>query len=261
MKADQGEIRWLAANWHAPPHIHAGTSMRYGGISSPPYDQLNLAMHINDDQHRVHVNRERLTRQLKLPTEPVWLNQVHGKNVIQIGSQVGLELTDKTADGCYSTEANIVCVVMTADCLPLLLCNDEGTHVSAVHIGWRGFSQNIITAALDKFTCPHDNIIAWLGPCISADHYEIDATIYNATRKIFAGAEECFIGTRMGHWLMDLKQLVRMQLLTLGVKNTHTSPYCTYTDKTQFFSHRRDGTTGRMASLIWMDSQSNIEYA
>ncbi len=148
---------------------------------------------------------------------------------------------------------------MTADCLPLLLCNDEGTQVSAVHIGWRGFSQNIITAALDKFTCPHDNIIAWLGPCISADHYEIDATIYNATSKIFAGAEECFIGTRMGHWLMDLKKLVSKQLFTLEVGHIYTSPYCTYSDQTRFFSHRRDGTTGRIASLIWMDSQSSID--
>lgn len=259
MKGDQGEVRWLAANWYAPPHIHAGTTMRYGGVSSPPYDQLNLAMHINDDQHSVHVNRERLTRQLKLPTEPVWLNQVHGNNIIQLDSQVDLELTNKTADGSYSTKANKVCVVMTADCLPLLLCDDKGTQIAAIHIGWRGFSNNIITAALDKFTCPHDRLIAWLGPCISADHYEIDAPVYNTTRKIFAGSEECFVETRMEHWLMDLKQLVSKQLTTLEVEQIYTSPYCTYSDQTYFFSHRRDGTTGRIASLIWMDSQSSID--
>jgi YfiH family protein len=259
MKGDNGKVRWLAANWHAPPHIRAGTTMRYGGISSPPYDQLNLAMHVKDDINDVIINRERLVQQLKLPNEPVWLNQVHGKNVIQIDSQMDLELTDKTADGSYSTKANNICVVMTADCLPILLCNDEGTQIAAIHIGWRGFSKNLITAALDKFTCSHDKIIAWLGPCISAVHYEIDETVYNASRKIFAGAEECFIETQMGHWLMDLKQLVSNQLTNLEVKHVYTSPYCTYSDQTRFFSHRRDGITGRMASLIWMDSQSNMD--
>jgi len=259
MNCDQAKVRWLAANWHAPPHIHAGTTMRSGGVSSPPYDQLNLGTHVNDDQHSVLVNRERLAKHLKLPTEPVWLNQVHGKNVIQIDSQVSLEPTDKTADGSYSTKADNICVVMTADCLPLLLCNDEGTQIAAVHIGWRSFSKNIISVVLEKFTCPHDKIIAWLGPCISADHYEIDETVYNTTRKIFADAEKCFIETYEGHWLMDLKQLVYKQLITLEVRHIYTSPYCTYSDQTRFFSHRRDGITGRMASLIWMDSQSNID--
>ena len=119
--------------------------------------------------------------------------------------------------------------------------------------------KNIITDVLDKFICANEKIIAWLGPCICAEHYEINATIYNATRKIFAGAEECFIETRVGHWLMDLKQLVVKQLLTLGVLHTYTSPDCTYSDQTRFFSYRRDGTTGRIASLIWMDSQFLID--
>lgn len=259
MKNDPAEIKWLAANWNAPPHIHAGTTLRYGGVSSPPYDQLNLGMHVKDDQHSVQVNRERLAKHLKLPIEPAWLNQVHGNCIIQLNSQLDSESTNKIADGSYTTKVNKVCVVMTADCLPVLLCDDKGTQIAAVHIGWRGFSKNIISVALEKFTCPHDKVIAWLGPCISADRYEIDATVYNATSRIFAGAEECFIETRMGHWLMDLKHLVSKQLLALKVKQTYTSPYCTYSEQTQFFSHRRDGTTGRMASLIWMDNQSNID--
>ena len=252
-------IKFLAANWPAPPHIHAGTTLRYGGVSSHPYNQLNLAVHVNDKHRDVLVNRERLAQCLNLPSEPVWLNQIHGNNIIQIDSQVVSETTDKTADGSYSREANKVCVVMTADCLPLLLCDDEGAQIAAIHIGWQGFSKNIISAALENFTCAHDKLRAWLGPCIRADHYEIDATVYNATRKIFADAEECFIETRRGHWLMDLKQLVSKQLITLEVGHIYTSPYCTYSDQTRFFSHRRDGTTGRMASLIWMDSQSNID--
>ena len=258
MNNNQAEMKWLAANWHAPSHIHAGTTMRYGGMSTAPDHQLNLGMHVKDGHNSVLKNRQRLSRYLKLPAEPVWLNQVHGNNIIQIDSQVDLEITDKTADGSYSREANKVCVVTTADCLPLLLCDDEGAQIAAIHIGWRGFSKNIISVALEKFACAHDKLMAWLGPCISADHYEIDATVFNASRKIFAGAEECFIETCMGHWLMDLKLLVSKQLITLEVGHIYTSPYCTYSDQTRFFSHRRDGTTRRMASLIWIDSQSNM---
>ncbi len=258
MKNDPYELGWLAADWPAPAHIHAGTTLRSGGISKPPYDQLNLGTHVNDEQSCVLTNRERLAKEWKLPAEPVWLNQVHGNNIIQIDSQVDLETTNKTADGSYSREANKVCVVTTADCLPLLLCDDEGAQIAAIHIGWRGFSKNIISVALEKFACAHDKLMAWLGPCISADHYEIDATVFNASRKIFAGAEECFIETCMGHWLMDLKLLVSKQLITLEVGHIYTSPYCTYSDQTRFFSHRRDGTTRRMASLIWIDSQSNM---
>ncbi|MCH8263342.1 MAG: peptidoglycan editing factor PgeF [Proteobacteria bacterium] len=258
MNNNQAEMKWLAANWHAPSHIHAGTTMRYGGMSTAPDHQLNLGMHVKDGHNSVLKNRQRLSRYLKLPAEPVWLNQVHGNNIIQIDSQVDLEITDKTADGSYSREANKVCVVTTADCLPLLLCDDEGAQIAAIHIGWRGFSKNIISVALEKFACAHHKLMAWLGPCISADHYEIDATVFNASKKIFAGAEECFIETCMGHWLMDLKLLVSKQLITLEVGHIYTSPYCTYSDQTRFFSHRRDGTTGRMASLIWIDSQSNM---
>lgn len=258
MNNNQAEMKWLAANWHAPSHIHAGTTMRYGGVSTAPDDQLNLGMHVKDGHNSVLKNRQRLSRYLKLPAEPVWLNQVHGNNIIQIDSQVDLEITDKTADGSYSREANKVCVVTTADCLPLLLCDDEGAQIAAIHIGWRGFSKNIISVALEKFACAHHKLMAWLGPCISADHYEIDATVFNASRKIFAGAEECFIETCMGHWLMDLKLLVSKQLISLEVGHIYTSPYCTYSDQTRFFSHRRDGTTRRMASLIWIDSQSNM---
>ncbi|MCH9047516.1 MAG: peptidoglycan editing factor PgeF [Proteobacteria bacterium] len=258
MNNNRAGIKWLAANWHAPSHINAGTTMRYGGVSIAPYNLLNLGMHVKDGHDSVLKNRQRLSRYLKLPAEPVWLNQVHGNNIIQIDSQVDLEITDKTADGSYSREANKVCVVTTADCLPLLLCDDEGAQIAAIHIGWRGFSKNIISVALEKFACAHDKLMAWLGPCISADHYEIDATVFNASRKIFAGAEECFIETCMGHWLMDLKLLVSKQLISLEVGHIYTSPYCTYSDQTRFFSHRRDGTTRRMASLIWIDSQSNM---
>jgi YfiH family protein len=139
------------------------------------------------------------------------------------------------------------------------LCNDEGTQIAAIHIGWQGFSKDVITTAIEKFTCPHEKIMAWLGPCISADHYEIDTTVYDAARKVFAGAEECFNETCTEHWLMDLKQLVSRQLTALQIGHISTNPCCTYSEQTRFFSHRRDGVTGRMASLIWIDSQSSMD--
>lgn len=249
MIGEQDKVGWLAADWDAPHNIHAGTTTRIGGVSDPPFDQLNLGTHVKDEINNVQKNRECLSRQLKLPAEPVWLNQAHGNNIIHIDD----DIADYNADGSYSIEVNKVCAVMTADCLPLLLCNDEGTQIAAIHIGWRGFSKNIIANALDKFTCPHGKIMAWLGPCISTENYEIDATVYNAISKIFPDTENCFIQSYMGHWLMDLRQLVSKQLYALGVRHIYISPYCTYSDHLRFFSYRRDGATGRMASLIWMD--------
>ena len=134
MKGKHTEIKFLTATWPVPSHVHAGTTMRYGGASKPPYDQLNLGIHVNDEQSCVLTNRKRLIKDLQLPGEPVWLNQVHGNNIIRLGSTNNSEITINTADGSYSTEANKICVVMTADCLPLLLCDDEGRQVAAVHV-------------------------------------------------------------------------------------------------------------------------------
>lgn len=259
MNTNSSGIKWVTANWHVPQHVHAGISTRSGGVSSPPYNQLNLGTHVDDNKRSVLVNRERLAKHLKLPSEPVWLNQAHGNKIIQIDSKTDPKPINKTADGSYTTKPDKICVVMTADCLPLLLCDDEGTQVAAIHIGWRGFSRNIITNALEKFTCPQNRLIAWLGPCISAEHYEVDAPVYNAVKEVFTGAEECFVKTRREHWLMDLKQLVSKYLVILEVEHIYSSPYCTYSDHRCFFSHRRDGTTGRVASLIWMDSQPGID--
>ncbi len=245
---------WIAADWPAPEWIHAGTTTRNGGVSSPPYDTFNLAQHVDDEEKNVLLNRQQLRKKLNLQSEPCWLKQIHANRIINAQRNVSVEI----ADGSYTDKTNTICVVLTADCLPLFLSDKRGTAIAAIHIGWRSFSKNIIENALDKFSVARHQLIAWLGPCISADHYEIDATVYNATKNIFTGAEECFIETRMGHWLMDLKKLVSKQLITLEVGHIYTSPYCTYSDQTRFFSHRQDGTTGRIASLIWMDSQSSI---
>ena len=245
---------WLAADWPAPAHIHAGTTLRAGGVSKPPYDQLNLGLHVNDEQSCVLANRERLAKELNLPNEPAWLNQGHGNNIIRLGSTNNSEVTISTADGSYSTETDKVCVVMTADCLPLLLCDGEGQQIAAVHVGWRGFSKNIITAVLDQFICPNEKILAWLGPCICARHYETGAEVYDACLSIFNEAKQAFSPTRPQHWQTDLHKLVSLYLQEQGLNKIHGEPRCTYHESESFFSYRKHKNTGRMASLIWMDN-------
>ena len=241
---------WIAATWPAPDHIHAGTTTRRGGISKPPYATFNLADHVGDDQKNVSTNRELLRKQLNLPAEPCWLQQIHGNRVITA------QTAEPTvpADGVLTDQANTVCAVLTADCLPLLLCDTQGTQIAAIHVGWKGFSNDIIANAVEMFSVKREHIMAWLGPCISANQYEIGYEVRDACLKICRVAEHAFTPGRNGHWFADLYRLVRCQLGHLGIENIHGGDYCTYGDAHLFFSHRRDGVTGRMASLIWMDS-------
>lgn len=257
MKNDDAQIKWLAANWPAPPHVHAGTTMRSGGVSVPPYDQLNLGMHVNDEQDSVLVNRELMRKHLRLPIEPTWLNQIHGNNIIQLDSRMESILTNQTADGSYSNQENNVCVVMTADCLPLLLCNDDGTQIAAVHISWRGFCKDIVDAALDKFTCPNDQLMAWLGPCICPEHYETGSEVRNACLAVFSDAEDAFTPSKPGHWQTDIHKLLTLYLKQQGLQEIYGEQRCTYHENEKFFSYRKNKNTGRMASLIWVDSNKS----
>ena len=244
------KIGWIAANWPALDHIHAGTTTRIGGASGIPYDSFNLADHVGDNQKNVSHNRKLLRNQLNLPAEPYWLQQVHGNRVIA----AKIANSAEPADGIVTDQTNIVCTVLTADCLPLLLRNVHGTQIAAIHVGWRGFSKNIITNAIETFAENRENIIAWLGPCIGASHYEIDDEVRNACLNICGAAEHAFNPGRDGHWFADLHRLAKYQLAHLGIENIYGGGYCTYGDANLFFSYRRDGITGRMASLIWMDS-------
>ncbi len=249
--ADQSsEFKWLAADWPAPSHVHAGTTLRHGGISSPPYDQLNLATHVDDDLGSVLNNRQRLLQYLNLPAEPIWLKQVHG-NVVAVAN-AGLKQIETSADACYSTQTNTVCAVMTADCLPLLLCDDQGAQIAAVHIGWRGFCKNIISVALEQFTCPNNQIMAWLGPCICAKHYETGTEVRDACLAVCEGATDVFTTAKDGHVQTDLHRLVSVALNQQGVQHIYGEQRCTYEEDDDFYSYRKNKTTGRMASLIWM---------
>jgi len=256
------EIGWIPADWPAPDHVHAGTTTRSGGASRAPYNALNLAEHVGDDQDRVDANRQHLRRFLDLPADPHWLRQVHGNDVIN-ACEAG---RNTTADGSYTDTAGIVCAVLIADCLPLLLSDNRGTEIAAVHVGWRGFSKDIIGRVVAMFRAPPRALLAWLGPCIGANHYQVGDDVRLACLKQSTRFESAFTAAPGGgRWRADLEGLARRRLEDLGLGNISGGGHCTFAEKSLFYSYRRDGTTGRMASLIWRDQERSanapkVEY-
>jgi hypothetical protein len=242
------KLHWIPADWPAPKHIHAGSTTRIGGYSHGTWSGMNLAMHVGDNVDNVYQNRILLKEFLSLPGEPHWLEQIHSNNIMNLAS----DTIQQPADGAYTNHHNQICVVLTADCLPLLLCNTAGTEVAAIHIGWRGFSKNIISSALNIFSAKPQDLIAWIGPYISANHYEVGEEVRTTCLHIINNPGDAFIRSRSGHWFADMQKLVRLQLISSGVQEIHGGQYCTYADNQHFFSYRRDGITGRIASLIWM---------
>ncbi|WP_299022070.1 peptidoglycan editing factor PgeF [uncultured Photobacterium sp.] len=235
-------------DWPAAAHVKAASTTRLGGVSQPPYQGLNLGLHVGDEAELVGKNRTLLQQQLGLMEQPAWLNQIHSTRVIELQSPLS-SVSD--ADGSYTQVAGLGCVVMTADCLPLLLCDKEGTQVAAVHAGWRGLADGIIEAALAKFTVPADSIMAWLGPAISPEVFEVGGEV---REQFIAGspqAEHAF-KPHGDKWLADLYILARQRLQAYGVTQIYGGQYCTFSDPELFYSYRRDGVTGRQASLIWL---------
>lgn len=240
---------WLKADWPAPAGINAGITTRRCGISTGPYSRFNLAAHVGDDSHSVVQNRSVLCEKLALESEPIWLNQVHGNRIIRADTA-----NDRTADGSYTDRQNVVCTVLTADCIPLLICNRSGTEIAAIHIGWRGFCSDIVPMAVDVFRSKADELLAWIGPHISAENYEVDDQVRDRCLTVAGNAQHAFVSSSPGHWLASLEKLVRTALERQGVKDIYSSGCCTYAESDSFFSYRRDGVTGRMAALIWIDT-------
>jgi len=240
---------WIEPNWPAPPGVRALTTLRKGGYSQQPFDGLNLGDHVGDDPAAVNRNRQLLYQSLNLPSEPAWLTQVHGIDVIEAGvAPEGWE-----ADALFSRTPGQVCAVLTADCLPLLLCNRTGDRVAAVHAGWRGLADGVIEATLDRLTAPGDEIIAWLGPAIGPECFEVGAEVRDTFLQHNPETETAFKANRPSHWLADIYQLARLRLKACGVNAVWGGEFCTVTNKGRFYSYRRDGRTGRMATLIWID--------
>ena len=238
--------------WPAPQRVRACTTTRQGGVSRPPYDSMNLADHVGDDAPAVHENRRRLAQILRLPAEPVWLNQVHGACTVDAAT-VASGLVG--ADAIYAKGPGQVCAVLTADCLPLLLCDDAGTQIAAVHAGWRGLAAGVIEAAVAAFEVAPDRLMAWLGPAIGPQSYEVGAEVRTAFVHKDSAATRAFTPVpeiTANRWHADLYALARLRLAALGVRQVYGGNYCTLSD-TRFYSYRRDGIAGRMATLIWIE--------
>lgn len=238
----------LVVDWPVPNGIKIAFSQRHGGVSLPPYDSLNLGLHVGDDANAVAANRQLVAQQLALPQVPYWLEQVHSTKVVELGVD-----TDTIADGSFSRQPNQVCVVMTADCLPVLLTNKQGTQVAAVHAGWRGLCDGIIEQAIAKFDCNADQLIAYLGPCIGPQAFEVGAEVKQAFIDKNPQDEHCFI-SHSDKYLANLSKLAENRLTNCGVKEFYTAGCCTFSLQNDYFSYRRDGITGRMASFIWIQA-------
>lgn len=247
------ELKFIAPNWPAPANVKALQTMRTGGVSTAPYQSLNLGAHVNDTPVSVAKNRQLLSAYL--PSEPVWVNQVHGVDVIDAAQSTCLQ----NADASFTTKKNVVCVTMTADCLPVLLCDKAGTVVAAVHAGWRGLCDGAIEAAVNSLPVEKGELLAWLGPAIGPNAFEVGDDVRQQFIQKDSQAEQAFkpFGEK---WLCNIYLIARQRLHALGVTQIYgggshessSEDFCTYTDATRFFSFRRDNITGRMASLIWL---------
>lgn len=235
--------------WPAPAGISAFISYRHGGESVGPYASNNLGAHVGDDPAAVKRNRERLYDYLGI-AEPCWLEQVHGTRVVEAGAHSYLS----QADGSTTRARGQVCVVLSADCLPVLLCDKAGTQVAAVHCGWRGLAAGILARTLEKFTAPPEQLMAYLGPAIGPKSYEVGQEVNEALHEtVGSSAFSQPVVNKPGHYLVDLYAVARLQLQAQGLGSVYGGDRCTFSEAESFFSYRRDGVTGRMASLIWID--------
>ena len=241
-------IETIQPNWSAPATIRACCTTRLGGVSAEPFDSLNLALHVGDDPARVTQNRKLLREQLKLPAEPCWINQTHGTRTVTLEQDV-----TRDADAAVTRVAGTIAVVMTADCLPILLCNRAGSEVAAVHAGWRGLQAGVIQSALATMNSPNHQLMAWIGPGISQACFEVGDEVRTAFIDSMPDAQAFFSANRRGHWLCGLGGLAEQVLKEQGVVAVYRDSHCSYRDSDRFYSYRRTAATGRMASLIWIN--------
>ena len=242
-------MSWLQPNWPAPATVHAASTLRTGGVSAPPFDSFNLALHVGDAADAVRENRTRLSQLLRLPAEPCWLEQVHGSHVVEVATYV----TPPAADACIARAANQVCAVMTADCLPVLFCSLDGDRVAAAHAGWRGLAAGILESTVSSLGLPGSQLLAWFGPAIGPQAFAVGDEVRIAFTARDAATVTAFQRNTNGQWLADIYHLARLELARLGVHAVYGGDACTVSDEARFFSYRRDGQTGRMASLIWIE--------
>jgi polyphenol oxidase len=259
---------WMEPDWPAPKGVRALSTFRSGGASLNPYASLNLGDHVGDAAASVAENRRRLAAEAHLPAEPAWLNQVHGISVADLDaagdagpigpvglvSATGIVQPVGSADAAFSRQPGRVCAILTADCLPVLLTTDSWGLVASAHAGWRGLAAGVIEATVQALQVPPASLMAWLGPAIGPRHFEVGAEVREALLLGDPGAVAAFVANERGRYLADLSVLARRRLAALGVLRIYGGAECTFAAADRYFSYRRDGTTGRQATLIWLET-------
>ncbi len=239
-------LQLIKPEWPAPANIGACCTTRLGGYSQAPYDSLNLGIRGQDNRQHVLDNRQLVVDQLSLPAEPDWLYQTHSIDVVVLE-----ETASREADAAVTRAPEHVAVVLTADCLPVLFTSLAGDEIAAAHAGWRGLQAGIIEATVRQLQTEPQQLLAWIGPAISQQNFEVGEEVREAFLSDLPESENYFAAGKPGHWYCDLPGIARLKLRQLGVENVFLDPHCSYADRQLFHSYRRDGDSGRMASLIW----------
>jgi YfiH family protein len=246
----------IEPDWPSSARVRAAFTLRAGGVSGAPYDSLNLGAHVGDAPDAVAENRQRVRALFGLPAEPAWLQQVHGTDVADLDAPAPPVVASVSgslrADAAVTRAAGRVCVIQVADCMPVLFAARDGSAVGAAHAGWRGLAEGVLEATVSKLGTPPDRLLAWLGPAISQEHFEVGDDVRNAFMSYDPSAASAFVANARGRWQCDLYALARRRLSALGVRDVSGGGWCTFADAARFFSYRRDGQCGRMAALIWV---------
>lgn len=246
---------WIVPDWPSPPNVRSLLTTRKGGVSLAPYASLNLGQHVGDDPFAVSTNRQRVCERVAGAGEPRWLNQVHGTRVVDASTFSSNEAPPQ-ADAAFSRSAGVICVVMTADCLPVLFCDDAGSVVAVAHAGWRGLLAGVLEETMVAMGVAGKALMAYLGPAIGPQAFAVGDEVRSAFVAVDTQAAMAFTPTLPGKWLADIYRLARQRLAGQGVERIFGGSYCTVSEADRFFSYRRDGRTGRMATMIWLDRES-----
>lgn len=248
----EGGPQFLLPDWPVARRVHAAVTLRAGGVSRGLYHSLNLASHVQDRPADVAENRRRVRAALRLPSEPLWLTQVHGTTVVDADALEPPSSPPPQADAAVTRRSGCVLAVMVADCLPVLLARRDGSAVAVAHAGWRGLAAGVLEAAVSALSSPPEALCAWLGPAIGPAHFEVGLEVRAAFCDHDAGAGGAFAANARGRWQCDLPALARRRLSMLGLTDVYGDAPCTYSHPEHFYSYRREARTGRFAALLWI---------